>query len=340
MLGAFFATWFLCWFLAGRFTWHPEDPVYLFLKILERYVPWIIIIGLLVGTIILTYRAIRKSLSYIDITLDAAKTLSDPSEDMIILPDELIEVQNELNLVRETSLRNVAVAKEAEQRKNDLIMYLAHDLKTPLASVIGYLNLLQDAGDLPEETRRKYLGITLQKSERLEDLINEFFDIARYNLSSVTLEYQTIDLTRMLEQTVFEFLPLFQEKNLTCNLQLKDPFMLKCDPDKLQRVFDNILRNALFYSYPDSEITISLTDIGEDPGIISLDFINHGNTIAPDKLSRIFEQFYRVDSARSSTGGTGLGLAIAKQIVELHKGSITVRSEDEITTFTVTLPVL
>ena len=340
LLGGFLALFFLSWFIAGRITWYPENPLYLILKTLENYAPWLIIIGLLIGTIILTYAAIHKSLGYIDITVDAAKQLSVPSEKIIILPEELIDVQNELNLARETSLRNITVAREAEQRKNDLVMYLAHDLKTPLASVIGYLNLLKDAEDIPEETRKKYLDITLQKSERLEDLINEFFEISRFNLSNVTLDYQTIDLTRMLEQTIFEFQPMLQERGLSCKLQLSNPAMLKCDPDKLQRVFDNLLRNAVSYSYPDSEIKISFSEIKTDPQVISLDFTNTGKTIEKEKLDRIFEQFYRVDASRSTTGGSGLGLAIAKQIIELHGGTISATSADERTVFSVTLPLL
>lgn len=338
MLLAFVTIYLLCAFFLGRFSWRPEDPVYLFLKMLERYAPWLIIIGQLIGTMILTYKAIRKSLGFIDITLDAAQTLSSPSAEMILLPEELIDVQNELNLVRETSLRNMTTAREAEQRKNDLVMYLAHDLKTPLASVIGYLNLLQDANELPEETRRKYLDITLQKSERLEELINEFFEISRFNLSNVTLDYQTIDLTRMLEQTVFEFQPMFQERGLSCDLQVKEPIILKCDPNKLQRVFDNLLRNAASYSYPDSVITISLSE-KDDSSIVNLDFTNTGEMISKDKLDRIFEQFYRIDAARSSAEGSGLGLAIAKQIIELHGGTISASSSDEKTVFSVSLPL-
>ncbi len=339
MFAGLIVLYFFFRFIAQRISWNYESPFYFLLEQLYENVPWIIVICMVIGTLILTYVTIRKSLSYVDITLEAAKNLSEPKAEMIILPENLIEVQNELNLVRETSLRNATAAKEAEQRKNDLVMYLAHDLKTPLASVIGYLNLLQDANDLPEDTRRKYLDITLQKSERLEELINEFFEISRFNLSNITLDYQTVDLTRMLEQTVFEFLPMLQDRGLSCDLLVKDPIKLKCDPDKLQRVFDNILRNAINYSYPDSVITISLSETNTDPSKICLDFTNQGDTIEKEKLNRIFEQFYRIDAARSSSGGAGLGLAIAKQIVELHRGTITASSADNQTVFTVSLPL-
>lgn len=114
--------------------------------------------------------------------------------------------------------KNAAIAKKAEKRKNDLIVYLAHDLKTPLSSVIGYLNLLKDEQQISDELREKYLSISLDKAERLEDLINEFFEITRFNLSNITLEYRMINLTRMLEQLVYEFKPMLAEKNLTCSM--------------------------------------------------------------------------------------------------------------------------
>ena len=337
LLAAFLLLLFLCWFVFRQFVWFADDPYYTFFKILEGLSPFLIFAGMVIGTLILMRRAIRESLEYVDITLEGARQLSEPDLPIISLPPELIDVQNELNIAREHIRRNTEIAADAEKRKNDLIMYLAHDLKTPLASVIGYINLLQDTEGLPEETRRKYLDITLDKAERLEDLINEFFDIARFNLSQVVLEQSRVDLTRMLEQTVFEFLPMFQEKHLQCLLELKDPVMIICDAEKLQRVFDNILRNAVAYSYEQSEIRITGEQTEQQ---ITLHFINHGATIPKEKRDRIFDQFYRVDASRSTQGGSGLGLAIARQIVELHGGTIAAESADNMTEITVLLPVL
>lgn len=138
--------------------------------------------------------------------------LSHPDDNPIELPEALNDIQSELNLAREQALRNIDAANDTVQRKNDLIMYLAHDLKTPLASVIGYLNLLHDEGQISEELREKYLTITLNKAERLEDLINEFFEIARFNLSTISLQYSRINLTRLLEQLIYEFKPMTKEK--------------------------------------------------------------------------------------------------------------------------------
>ena len=223
----------------------------------------------------------------------------------------------------------------AEQKKNDLVMYLAHDLKTPLASSISCLNLLRDEKQLSGELREKYLAIALAKSERLKNLINEFLEIARYSLSTITLQYSEIKLTRLLEQLVYEFQPVLDKKSLSCCLVAGDDILLNCDADKMQRVFDNLLRNAVNYSFDGTEITIE-AESGEDS--VRLRFSNHGGTIPKEKLERIFEQFYRLDTGRSSSGA-GLGLAIAKQIVTLHKGTITAESGGGLTVFTVMLPV-
>lgn len=327
--------YFLAWFICTRFTWYGGTMIYGFFKTLQTLSPFIIFVVLAAGGIYFMVKSIKMPLQYLDDVIDAAKSLSDPDVPPLSLPEELSDAENELNLARVQSQENLRMRKEAEQRKNDLIMYLAHDLKTPLSSVIGYLTLLRDEGQISPELREKYLSIALSKAERLEDLINEFFEITRFNLSTITLQYGRIDLTRLLEQLVFEFKPMLKKKNLTCDLQAPDSMLLRCDADKIQRVFDNLLRNAVIYSFPDSEINITAEQ--NEKGI-TVRFCNHGNTIPREKLSRIFEQFYRLDAARSTNGGAGLGLAIAKQIVELHNGTISADSADEIVEFTVTLP--
>ena len=233
-------------------------------------------------------------------------------------------------------MRSQRLLQEETARKNDLVMYLAHDLKTPLASVVGYLTLLRDERELSPELQEKYLSITLDKAERLEDLINEFFEITRFNLTTVTLERSRIDLARLLEQLRYEFMPMLSQKRFDCTLTAPETLPIYCDAGKIQRVFDNLLRNAVLYGYPDTEIRIDARLDG-DNAVVSV--ANSGATIPEEKLRRIFEQFYRLDAARSSEGGTGLGLAIANQIVQLHGGTINARSADETVEFTVTLPV-
>lgn len=229
------------------------------------------------------------------------------------------------------------VTNEAEQRKNDLVVYLAHDLKTPLTSIIGYLSLLDENPDFSVEYRAKYTGIALDKAYRLEQLINEFFDITRFNLQSFPLENNHIDLSLLLRQMAEEFYPVLKEKNLTCTVKAEDKVNIIGDSDKLSRVFDNLMRNASNYCYEGTNIEINVFKNGENAVVT---FINQGDKIEKEKLDMIFEKFFRADTSRTSkTGGTGLGLAIAKQIVERHGGTITAKSNEKYTIFTVSLPL-
>lgn len=333
LIGGFF----LARFIFTRHIWQHDDPLYRMLSTLEILYLIIIVLALLIGPFVLATVLTRRAMRYLNSIVDAAKNLSHPDDNLIELPEELSDIQNELNLAREQALRNIHDANDAVQRKNDLIMYLAHDLKTPLASVIGYLNLLHDEGQISEELREKYLSITLDKADRLEDLINEFFEIARFNLSTITLQYSRINLTRLLEQLIYEFKPMMKEKNLNCNLSIAENVMLRCDADKIQRVFDNLLRNAVIYSFENTVIDIVVTAQADK---LNIRFINQGDTIPKEKLDRVFEQFYRLDAARSTkSGGAGLGLAIAKQIVELHGGVISAKSERDTIEFEVILPM-
>ena len=333
VVGVFIVGWWIC----SGIRWDHGSPVYLFLDFVREYSSVIMVMLIFGGMFVLAAISIKTSLRYLNNMVDAAKSLSHPSEKPIELPEALGGIENELNLAREQALRNIDTASDAIRRKNDLIMYLAHDLKTPLASVIGYLNLLRDEREISEALREKYLSISLAKAERLEELINEFFEIARFNLSTITLQYSRINLTRLLEQLTFEFKPIMKEKNLSCKLHVPEDIMLSCDADKIQRVFDNLLRNAVIYSYENSEIEIIVKNHGEK---VTITFVNSGDTIPKEKLDRIFEQFYRLDAARSTSGGAGLGLAIARQIAELHGGGITANSERERIEFEVTLPVI
>ena len=291
----------------------------------------IVIIFLIIFRIYLKW--LTKYFMEINKGIDA---LIDEKTGEILLSPELSATEKKINTLKHILEKQKLDAQLTEQRKNDLIVYLAHDLKTPLASVIGYLNLLHDEGEISDELRERYLSISLDKAERLEDLINEFFEIAKYNLSTITLQYSKINLTRLFEMLLYEFQPMFKEKNLSCNLSIAEDTMLRCDANKLQRVFDNLLRNAVIYSFDSTVIDITVIEQGEN---IVITFSNHGDTIPEEKLERLFEQFYRLDDSRSTSGGgAGLGLAIAKQIIELHNGTVVARCENEKIEIEVILP--
>ena len=314
------------------------QALHIYQAVFRNYMDLYILLAIAIVFLIVLKIYLRGFTKYFNEIYKGIDTLIDENSGDVVLSSELVATEKKMNYIKHTIQQQKLAAELAEQRKNDLVVYLAHDLKTPLTSVIGYLTLLRDENQISEELREKYLSISLEKAERLEDLINEFFEITRFNLSSITLEYSRINLTRMLEQLVYEFKPMLLEKNLKCELDIPPNIMIKIDANKMQRVFDNLLRNAVNYSFDNGTIYIA---VKQDENNLHIKFTNCGNTIPKEKLERIFEQLYRLDTARSSrSGGAGLGLAIAKEIVELHNGTITAESKDETIEFEVILPLL
>ena len=296
-----------------------------------------ILIIWVIGTLVLLYRLLKKVFGYIDEVGKATEDLVNKDVEYIELPDELEEIQKRMNHLKRESEKNEKLAKENEEKKDELIVYLAHDIKTPLTSMIGYLSILDEIDDMPKKKQKNYISIALDKSYRLEDLINELFDVARFNSEKIVLEKEELNLNLMLEQIIDDFYPTLREVNKSIKLNYDEPISINGDSDKLSRVFNNLIKNAISYSKEESEIVINLK---KDNNNAIVEVINKGKQISKEKLSKIFEKFYRLDSARTSrTGGSGLGLAIAKDIIELHNGTIIAESNEEETTFRVTLPL-
>lgn len=278
---------------------------------------------------------VRKSITATSVMLH--NFMIEEKGNIDIFPKEYAEISAQMSEIKSTMQRHEQMLKEEASRKNDLIAYLAHDLKTPLTSVIGYLALLDEAQDMPIEQKTKYVNIALSKALRLEKLINEFFDITRYNLQQIDLEKESINLCHMLVQMTDEFYPLLNAHGNQTEVCVDEDVTVYGDSMKLARVFNNILKNAIYYSYPDTIIKIWAESTDTDVWIY---FCNKGKTIPAGKLNSIFEKFFRMDEARSTnTGGAGLGLAIAKEIITLHGGKITAESENESTTFRISLPI-
>ena len=296
-----------------------------------------ILIIWVIGILVLLYRLLKKVFGYIDEVGKATEDLVNKDVEYIELPDELEEIQKRMNHLKRESEKNEKLAKENEEKKDELIVYLAHDIKTPLTSMIGYLSILDEIDDMPKKKQKNYISIALDKSYRLEDLINELFDVARFNSEKIVLEKEELNLNLMLEQIIDDFYPTLRELNKSIKMNYNESISINGDPDKLSRVFNNLIKNAISYSKEESEIVINLK---KDNNNAIVEVINKGKQISKEKLSKIFEKFYRLDSARTSrTGGSGLGLAIAKDIVELHNGTIIAESNEEETTFRVTLPL-
>ncbi len=278
------------------------------------------------------------TLSLFNKTYKSLNTFLEDNAEFESFPKSYSDVEIKLRDIKLGVVESRQAAIQAENKKNDLVMYLAHDLKTPLTSVIGYLTLLDECPELPIEQKAKFTDIALNKAYRLEQLINEFFEITRFNIHNVTLERNRIDLNMMIAQIADEFYPMLSEKNLTVDIDIIEHIVMFADSDKIARVFDNLLKNAVNYSYENTVIRIGAR-IRRDRVIIK--FRNKSDEIPQEKLERLFDKFYRVDTSRtSSTGGSGLGLAIAKQLTELHGGTIRAKSTQDYTDFTVILPYI
>ena len=290
-------------------------------------------IGIVLAVII--YKFISKYVNSINEVYNSLDLILKENNETIKLPSEVNEFTEKLNDIKNDYITSKNNAKEAEQKKNDLIMYMAHDLKTPLTSIIGYLTLLNDEKNISKELQEKYLKIALDKSLRVEELTNQFFDITRYNLHSMPINKTELNITYLLKQLIDECYPMLEKNNLKCVLNAPDKVNYLGDGDKLARAFGNLLKNAISYSYKDTVIEINVT---EELDKLYITFRNKGAKIPDYKLEKIFEKFYRGDESRTSaTGGAGLGLAITKEIIELHNGKISVKNDDEYIEFDIIL---
>lgn len=258
-------------------------------------------IGFMLLFLVGYYAVLSKTANYLKNIGDGIDNVLANSKQPIELETELEPIAEKLNTMKMTLARKERMAQESEQRKNDLVVYLAHDLKTPLTSVIAYLSMLDEKPDMPPEERKKYIHIAHTKAIRLSELISEFFEIIKFNLQNIRLEKETINLSLMLEQIMDEFYAVFADNNLTGNIYTEEDLMV------------------------------------EGVAVVIV-FSNQGEPIPKQKLQTVFEKFYRADNSRSSqTGGAGLGLSVAKEIVELHEGTIEAFSDIQSTRFVVRL---
>lgn len=254
---------------------------------------------------------------------------------------ELADLAISINAMQTELKTTIAKEHEAEQAKDELVTNVAHDLRTPLTSVIGYLNLLQEPAKLDEATRSKYLHIAYDKAMRMEGLVTDLFDFTRYEKNKMVITKSRLELKQFMEQILDEFYPSLIEAHLECYTVFPpERIYIDGDGDLLARAFGNLMGNAIKYGAEGKQIQVELRNYPETHRV-RISVINYGRLIAPKDLEKIFDKFYRGDSSRTSRdGGTGLGLAIAKNIIDMHNGMIRVRSDEAGTVFEVLLPTI
>lgn len=273
---------------------------------------------------------IRSLTEYLDAISQAIDSLAGGGK--LDLPPELNYVENRLLRLRQTVEAREAQASQEERRKNDLLLYSAHDVRTPLTSVIGYLLLLDRNRQLPEEERQAYTGVALSKAQELEEMLDEMFEISRYNLREIRLDRAWVDLFGMLSQISEDLYPLLRADGKRAVLDVQEGAQVWGDADKLARVFNNLLKNAVLYGQPDSEVKITARSGPQGADVV---FANACAPIPQERLDRLFEQFYR---GSSQGKGAGVGLAIAREIVSLHGGAVAAQNIPGGVSFTVHLP--
>lgn len=283
----------------------------------------------------------EKSIEYIGHISEAMQNISEGDLNTtldVVGDDELSSMAENLNKMAADIRRLMDKEREAERTKNELITNVAHDLRTPLTSIIGYLELLSAKSALPPEMQHKYIDIAYTKAKRLEKLIEDLFGFTKLNYGKISMHVAKVDIIKLLSQLLEESYPSFADKNLSYELQSNVPAkVIMADGNLLARLFDNLINNAIKYGADGKRI---LVKVHADSVTVRVSVTNYGYVIPADELPLIFDKFYRVEQSRSThTGGTGLGLAIVKNIVDMHGGTINVKSDLNGTVFTVNLRV-
>lgn len=235
--------------------------------------------------------------------------------------DEIKNIAYNINYMAKEIGKKIDAERDAEKTKTDLITNVSHDLRTPLTSVMGYIGLVLQNRYKNEEEMKEYLNIAFSKAERLKLLIDDLFEYTKLNNNGITLTKTKVNLAEFLSQLIEELTPLLDENKLTVYRKFEtEKVSVLIDTLKMLRVFENLMTNAIKYSYKPGEILVGLYQKDNTAIVV---FRNKGDHLSKEKAEKLFDRFYRLDESRNTnTGGSGLGLAISKNIVELHEGKI------------------
>ncbi|MCC3868951.1 sensor histidine kinase [Terrisporobacter mayombei] len=252
---------------------------------------------------------------------------------------DIDQVAENINSIVE-QLKDITVEeRKAQQTKTDLITNVSHDLRTPLTSVIGYLNLIEEGRYKDEVELMYYVDIAYEKSLNLNVLINDLFELTKMQNRVVNFNKAELNLVELIGQLISQFEIQFRQENMSCRIDFSvDKLIINADPIKLVRAFENLITNAMRYGSDGYYVDIKVFTEGK---MAVVQVINYGETIPVVDLPHIFDRFYRVEKSRNTfQGGSGLGLAITKNIIEAHDGSICAISNNESTIFEVKIPYI
>ena len=316
----------------------------LMVQAIEKQHTAVVLLYLILGILLfsVTFMILQEPyIRYISRISEAVQNISEGDLNTVIDvigDDEFSSMAANLNHMAADIKKLMEKERESERTKNELITNVAHDLRTPLTSIIGYLELLAGNQQVPADMQHKYIEIAYGKSRRLQKLIEDLFGFTKLNCGKIAMHVGQIDIVKLLGQLVEEAYPNFVEKGLSYDLQSNVPAkIINADGNLLARLFDNLIGNAIKYGADGKRVLVKIHAEGET---VTVSVTNYGYVIPADELPLIFNKFYRVEQSRSSsTGGTGLGLAIAKEIVDMHGGTISVASDFNGTVFTVKLQV-
>ena len=247
-------------------------------------------------------------------------------------------VISSVNALVDSAVKSMDDERKIEKSKDELITNVSHDLRTPLTSIIGYLGLIEDKQYQSEEDILKYTHTAYEKAKQMKNLVEDLFEYTKVQQHGAPVNIMQIDLNQLLEQLTASFELEGQHRGIEISSKVvPNPLMIEADPEKLGRVFNNLVANAFKYGNGASYIRV---DARQRADQVEVTVANDGTPIPAQSLDHLFERFYRAEVSRSrATGGTGLGLAIVKSIVDLHHGTVTVTSDENETAFVVTLPL-
>lgn len=251
---------------------------------------------------------------------------------------DLGRIIQSINGLVDSTVTAIEEERRIEQSKDELITNVSHDIRTPLTSVIGYLGLVEDKQYHSEEELLKYTHTAYMKAKHMKSLVEDLFEYTKVRQPGVPIYYLTFDMVQLVEQLAVDFELEASKKGIDIEVNATpSQIMMEGDTEKLVRVFNNLIANALKYGKGATKICIDLEKNGTE---IKITVRNNGEMIPKKSLEQLFDRFYRVEESRSqATGGTGLGLAIAQSIIALHGGYIYAKSNSEWTSFIIHLPI-